>query len=151
MTWLVEQAGDCITKWQANHDGKTAYQRLMCQPCCEESLEFGEMVNYKLPSEDLGDLDGRWSSGVWLGKRWKSTEHLVHENGEVIHCRAVSRKPLEERWDGPLPSRPTRPLHGDCGPAQTTRRARRVSCRHSLKISNLNPSLRPRNVTPEHR
>jgi hypothetical protein len=101
MTWLVEHAGDCITKWQANHDGKTSYQRLMGKPCSEESLELGEMVNYKLPSEDLGDLDGRWSSGVWLGKRWKSAEHLVHENGEVIHCRAVSRKPLEERWDGP--------------------------------------------------
>ena len=68
--------------------------------CREEALEFGEVVNYKLGTDDLGDLDARWASGVWLGKRWKSTEHLVHTNGEVIKCRAVSRKPLEERWNG---------------------------------------------------
>ena len=36
----------------------------------------------------------------WLGKRWRSAEHLIHTDDGVIHCRAVSRTPLEERWDG---------------------------------------------------
>ena len=99
MTWLVEHAGDCITKHQVSSDGKTAYQRLMGTPCSEEALEFGETVNYRLHVDDLADLDARWSSGVWLGKRWRSAEHLIHTDDGVIHCRAVSRKPIEERWD----------------------------------------------------
>ena len=98
MTWLVQHSGDTITKHQAGVDGKTAYERIMGKPGHEETLEFGEIVNFKLDTDDLGDLDARWASGVWLGKRWKSIEHLVHTNGEVIKCRAVSRKPLEERW-----------------------------------------------------
>ena len=70
----------------------------MGKPCLEETFEFGEVVNCKLGTDDLGDLGARWASGVWLGKRWKNIEHLVHTNGEVTKCRAVSRNPLEERW-----------------------------------------------------
>ncbi len=41
MTWLVEQADESVTKWQASHDGKTSYQRLMGKPCSEETVVFG--------------------------------------------------------------------------------------------------------------
>ena len=99
MTWLVQHAGDVVSKYVIGHDGKTAYERIMGNPCREEVLEFGESVYYKLGEDQVSDLDARWASGTWLGKRWKSTEHLVHTAGGMIKCRAVKRRPLENRWD----------------------------------------------------
>ena len=62
MTWLVQHSGDTITKCQAGVDGKTAYERIMGKPGHEGTLEFGEIVNFKLDTDDLGDLRARWAS-----------------------------------------------------------------------------------------
>ena len=99
MTWLVQRAGDVFCKYQVGHGGKTACERIMGKPCHEETLEFGESVCYKLGEDQVSDLDARWAPGTWLGKRWKSTEHLVHTANGMIKCRAVKRRPLESRWD----------------------------------------------------
>ena len=48
MTWLVQHAGDVITKYQVGHDGKTAFDRIMGKPCHEDIIEFGETVHYRL-------------------------------------------------------------------------------------------------------
>ena len=68
----------------------------MGKPSKEQVVEFGERVYYKTgPAEDL---EPRWSTGIWLGKRWASGEHYVHIDQEVINCRAIHRVPLEDRW-----------------------------------------------------
>ena len=48
MIWLVQHAGDVVSKCQVGHDGKTAYERIMGKPFREEVLEFGESVYYTL-------------------------------------------------------------------------------------------------------
>ena len=96
MAWLVQHAGETISKFQIGKDNMTAYERLMGEPCKEQVVEFGERVYYKPGLAE--DLEPRWSTGVWLGKRWASGEHYIHIGPEVIKCRAVHRLPLEERW-----------------------------------------------------
>ena len=93
MTWMTQHAGELICKYQKNKDGKTAYEKLMGKPCREEILEFGEHVHYRISNIDTGSLDARWSTGVWLGKRWRSTEHNVGTPQGVVKSHAVNRKP----------------------------------------------------------
>ena len=96
MAWIIQHAGDTISKYQLGKDSTTSYERLMGKPCKEQVVEFGERVYYKTgPTEDL---EPRWSTGTWLGKRWASGEHFIHIGPEVIKCRAIHRVPLEDRW-----------------------------------------------------
>ena len=43
-------------------------------------------------------MDARWAPGTWIGKRWRTTEHYVNTPTGVIKCRAIKRKPIEDRW-----------------------------------------------------
>ena len=58
-------------------DGKTSYATLMGKHCREMIVEFGEQVHYRISNVDTCILDARWSTGVWLGKRWRSAKHYV--------------------------------------------------------------------------
>ena len=42
MTWLVQHAADCISKYQVGEDGKTGYERSKGEPCSRSAVEFGE-------------------------------------------------------------------------------------------------------------
>ena len=42
MSWPLQHAADVVTKFQAGHNGRTAYERLLGKHCKEEVLEFGE-------------------------------------------------------------------------------------------------------------
>ena len=77
MTWIVQHSGELISKHQVNRDGKTAYEKVWGEPCKDEIVEFGEEVCYRISEIDTGSLDARSASGVWLGKRWKSSEHFI--------------------------------------------------------------------------
>ena len=97
MLWLVEHAGELITKYLVGHDGKTAYARLFGTPDRGEGYEFGERVMCKRSAGS--SLSARWEDGIWLGRRWGSITHIVATGpGEVCEVRAVVRKPLSERW-----------------------------------------------------
>ncbi len=45
-----------------------------------------------------GVLDGRWSTGVWLGRKWGGVIQSVYANGKVHEIRGVQRQPREARW-----------------------------------------------------
>ncbi len=40
----------------------------------------------------------RWSSGVWLGRRWGGVVHQVFANGKVHEIRGIQRQPRDARW-----------------------------------------------------
>ena len=98
MTWMVKHAGELISKYQLNRDGQTAYYKVFGKPCKDIIAEIGEEVHYRVSDVDTGSLDSRWKSGIWLGIRWKSTEHHIGTPEGVINSYAIERKPLEERW-----------------------------------------------------
>ena len=41
----------------------------------------------------------RWGTGIWLGKRTKSDEHLIWDDNAVHRSRAVKNLPEDEAWD----------------------------------------------------
>eukprot|EP00969_Alexandrium_andersonii_P173682 7678565-Alexandrium_andersonii.AAC.1 len=71
MLWLVEHAGDLLTKYLVGHDGRTAFERLVGKPSRDDGYAFGERVFYRVRPPDMGrSLNPWWESGVWLGRRW---------------------------------------------------------------------------------
>ncbi len=100
LTWLVEHVSDIVSKYMVGLDGKTAYERLFGRPVREEGLEFGETLHWRHRStQDMNVvLDARWSSGVWLGRRWGGVVHQVFANGKVHEIRGIQRQPRDARW-----------------------------------------------------
>jgi hypothetical protein len=100
LAWLVEHVGDVISKYMMGVDGKTGYERLFGRPVREEALEFGEVLHWRhRPAKDMNVvLDPRWSSGVWLGRKWGGIIHQVFANNRVHEIRGVRRQPRALRW-----------------------------------------------------
>jgi len=98
--WLVEHAADMYTKFYVGDDGCTAYRRLKGKECRGELLEFGCLVYHRVPGKTQGGLlSARWVSGIWLGKRFASEEHIVSmPDGKVVRARAVQAYPQEAMW-----------------------------------------------------
>ena len=90
-TWLVEHIADVLNRFAVGADGKTAVQRLKGKACEKYVLEFGSAVMFRVVGKVAGSLMAeRWFSGVWLGKRLGTEEHLVmKEDGVVVRARAV--------------------------------------------------------------
>jgi len=98
MAWLIEHAGENITKYLIGKDGKTGYERLFGKPARDEAVEFGENVWLRRRKGTMKDLETRWLDGIWLGKPWGAIDHLVYRDGRIHEARAVQRKPITERW-----------------------------------------------------
>ncbi len=100
LTWLVEHVTDIISKYMVGVDGKTGYERLFGRPVREEGLEFGETLHWRhKPTKDMNVvLDARWSSGVWLGRKWGGVIHQIFANGKVHEIRGIQRQPRDARW-----------------------------------------------------
>eukprot|EP00969_Alexandrium_andersonii_P189135 8357047-Alexandrium_andersonii.AAC.1 len=41
--WLIEHAGELLTKHSVGHDGRAPFERLFGKPCREDGCEFGEL------------------------------------------------------------------------------------------------------------
>ena len=47
MTWFVQRATGCISKYQVGEDGKTSYEQLKGKPISRPAVEFGEKIHFK--------------------------------------------------------------------------------------------------------
>ena len=43
-------------------------------------------------------MQARWSTGIWLGKLWRSDEHVLAVDEKVIRARAIRALPDDESW-----------------------------------------------------
>ena len=100
IAWLVEFVGNVSTKHMVGLDGKTAYERLFGKKSREEHLEFGEVVLWRKPrGQDYNVVaEARWESGVWMGRRRGTPNHLVSFGNRFVECRAIQRVPKPDRW-----------------------------------------------------
>ena len=98
MTWIVPHAANCITKYLVGHDGKTAYQRLWGKTAQEEILEIGERIFWRKRKSAMKDLDSRYHPGIWLGRVWGSSTHIVWDGQKAIEVYGIQRVPKDERW-----------------------------------------------------
>ena len=80
-SWLAEYTGDVLSKHLVGKDGKTPYERLFGKPIHEEALEFAELLWWRPPRTAGYNvlMEPRWRSGIWLGRKWGSTIHVVFD------------------------------------------------------------------------
>ena len=98
--WLVEHAGNILTRFEVGKEGKTPIQRLKGRKLRTQLVEFGECVSF-LPADyaKQGKMEPRWKEGVYLGIRLESSEMLVGNEDGVSKCRSLRRKTEDERWN----------------------------------------------------
>ena len=99
--WLVEHAADILVKCAVGSDGRTPYERVKGKRYHGQMHEFGSAVRVKYQGKLQGGLmKERWGSGVWLGKKWASDEHLVSMgNGKIVRARDVRPMPEDQAFD----------------------------------------------------
>ena len=86
-------------------------------------LEFGETIMF-LRAKSVGKdkYDSRWETGVWIGIREESGEHIIGTETGVLKARSIRRKAREEeRWNKQLFDKfqgvPWKPVPGRDGDA----------------------------------
>ena len=98
--WAMEYSAFLLNRYEAGHDGRTAYERWKGKRAKCLGLEFGETVHWRTSptSGALGKLSSSWRQGVYLGVRGKSGEIIVADDQGVWKTRTVQRRPKDERW-----------------------------------------------------
>ena len=102
MPWLGRHAGWLLTRFAVHQSsGRTSYELLRGRPYRGEICEIGESVWARRPGEPprTGKIEGRWYSGVWIGKTESSDEHLIADVEGTNRYRTVRRRPEKERWN----------------------------------------------------
>ena len=101
LAWIVEHAGNMITRYRVGKDGKTAYQRLKGKAPSNTTSPLGEKVLY-LPLKSAGKqnkLAPKFKYGVMVGVHPRTSEALCANSNGTFRTRTVKRLPEEERWD----------------------------------------------------
>ena len=81
IAWLIRHAAWCLTRFQVKNDGRTAFVRVFGKAYTSQVLPFGERVMYKYTSVPTGNLDQRWSHGIW-----DLTTRVVAKHGATLGC-----------------------------------------------------------------
>jgi len=99
--WAVRWAGMLISCYQVGEDGKTPYERIRGRRCKVPIAKFGERVLYKELEDGKADrakIESAWKSGIWLGIKGRTREHIIGTDQGVIKAFTVRRRPEEEKW-----------------------------------------------------
>ena len=103
MQWLIRWAASLVSLYQVGTDGRTAHQRVRGRTCKVPIAKFGERVLYKEMKDGKvanAKIDSTWNSGIWLGLRGRTGEHIVGTPEGVIKAFTVRRRSEDERWSG---------------------------------------------------
>ena len=83
--WLVRHTAYLLNRYLVHSDGNTSYHRRWHREHKSPLCEFGETVQYLLPTvKQLPKLEQRFFRGVWLGKEVATGEHLLGIGNKVV-------------------------------------------------------------------
>ena len=78
--WIAEHATDILNKCHVASDGKSAYERLKTRQHRGVLLPFWDSADVQSGWEDSRRChDGE---GTWLGKRFRTVEHIMARKGD---------------------------------------------------------------------
>ena len=99
LAWLVEHFSNFLPLFHKSepHYVHTACMRLKGKPWRVEMPGFGECVDYRKHTRH--NLETRWSRGVFVGIRVKTTERIVMVETVTFVVQSVRRVPEEQRYD----------------------------------------------------
>ena len=64
-----------------------------------------QLVGMAMQPREPNDLQRRWATGIWVGRRFGSTTNLVIAEDGALEVRTIRRMPGAERWDRELVER----------------------------------------------
>ena len=100
VAWLFEHAAWVLSKFQVNHEGRTALGLLHGREVRERVGEFGETVMYYIPKKQRAKMDVRWRFGYFLGRALNSDQNIIGlADGTVTRARAMTRVIPSLRWN----------------------------------------------------
>ena len=79
------------------NEGRIVFARVFGKAYTSQVLPFGERVMYKYTSVPTGNVDQRWSHGIWVGKAPMTGEYIIPTEHGVQKARSLHRAPPEER------------------------------------------------------
>ena len=99
MPWLVRHTAYLLNRYAVHADGNTSYFRRWNREHKTPICEFGETVQYMLPTaKQLPKLEQRFFPGIWLGKDTASNENIIGIANKVVKARTIRRQPLPEKY-----------------------------------------------------
>ena len=107
-SWLLEHTSLLLNACIRGEDGSTAWARVRGRAFGQRLIGFGESILWKQPlkgpQHDVeGNMGPRLLPGIFLGYRRDANTYVVGlENGEMVESRAVTRRPMDDRWKGEL-------------------------------------------------
>ena len=99
--WLIRHSAEFFTRYQVDADGRTGWRKMRGKEYRREIFQFGESVMFLKP-KTLGKekMESRWETGIWLGVRDESGEHLMGTPKGVIKVRTIRLISDDaERWN----------------------------------------------------
>jgi hypothetical protein len=107
-SWLLEHTSLLQNARVRGEDGLTAWARVRGRAFGQRLIGFGELILWKQPlkgpqHDAEGNMGPRFLPGIFLGYRRDANTYVLGlENGEVVESRAVTRRPMADRWKGEL-------------------------------------------------
>ena len=107
-SWLLEHTSLLQNARVRGEDGMTAWARVRGRAFGQRLIGFGERILWKQPlkgpqHDAEGNMGPRLLPGIFLGYRRDATTYVIGlENGEMVESRAVTRRPMADRWKSEL-------------------------------------------------
>ena len=101
--WLVRHTAYLLNRYAVHADGNTSYFRRWNKKHTHPLCEFGETVQYLLPtSKQLPKMEQRFFQAIWLGRDTTTGETLLGISGKVVRARTIRRMPFPEKYNKQL-------------------------------------------------
>jgi hypothetical protein len=91
------------TQYAVHADGNTSYFRRWNKDHRQPLCEFGETVQYLLPTnKQLPKMEQRFYPAIWLGRDTTTGETLLGIANRVVRARTIRRMPRPEKYNKQL-------------------------------------------------
>ena len=98
--WQVRHTAYLLNRYATHADGNTSYFRRWNKDHRAPICEFGETVQYLLPTvKQLPKMEQRFFKAIWLGRDTATGETLLGISNKVIRARTIRRMPKPEKYD----------------------------------------------------
>ena len=101
--WLVRHTAYLLNRYAVHADGNTSYFRRWHKNHQQPLCEFGETVQYLLPTnKQLPKMEQRFFPAIWLGRDTTTGETLLGITNKVVRARTIRRMPYPEKYNKQL-------------------------------------------------
>ena len=88
--WPIRHVAWRLTKFHVKNDGRTALLRVSGKANTSQ-LPFGDRVMYEHTAVLTGNLNERWSHGIWIGEVPMTDKCIIPTENGVLKAKSLHR------------------------------------------------------------